>query len=254
MPLRRRLELLTHQLVLKRRLPAPFEGVKLYVSSEAGLRYLKPSLTNVDPGLLRLVGEFVQPGDVVWDIGGNIGLFTFSAASRAGADGRVISVEADSWNVNLLRRSARLQRSTSAKVDVIPAAVSDRLGFSTFNIANRNRSTNALEGFGSTQTGGFRESQTVPTVSLNSLTEYFPSPQILKIDIEGAEALALTAADEVLRSRPLVICEVDARNATAVRDLLLSYGYGLFDADVSPPRTPAGEVLPYNVLAIPDQD
>jgi FkbM family methyltransferase len=192
----------------------------------------------------------VHPGDVVWDIGGNIGLFTFSAAYLAGPKGHVITVEADTWNVSLLRRSAHLQGSAAANVDVIPAAVSDRIGFATFNIASRNRSTNALEGFGSTQTGGFRESQTVPTISLNTLAEHFPLPRVLKIDIEGAEALALATADKVLKHRPIVICEVSKHNAIAVRDLLLSYGYSLFDADATPPRHPVGEIVSFNILAI----
>jgi len=55
----------THRLVLKRRLPAPFEDLQRYVSSESGLRYLKRKLTDVDPDLLRAATRLVQSGDVV---------------------------------------------------------------------------------------------------------------------------------------------------------------------------------------------
>ena len=44
-----------------------------------------------------MVHEMVRPGDVVWDIGANVGLFAFAAANRAGSSGQVIAVEPDLW-------------------------------------------------------------------------------------------------------------------------------------------------------------
>lgn len=174
MTLRSLAEAVTHRFVFRRRLPPPYQQFRIFVSSESGLRYLKPRLTNVDPSLLRLVTEFVQPGHTVWDIGANVGLFAFTAARRAGPTGRVVAVEADTWNVALLRRSAELSTSAAAPVDVVPTAVSDGIGIARFNIAVRSRSTNHLEGYGSTQTGGVRETHLVPTVTLDHLLNHFP--------------------------------------------------------------------------------
>lgn len=243
----------THWIVLRRRLPAPFEGAHIYVSSEGGLRYLRPTLTDVDPQLLRNAAELIQPGNVVWDFGGNVGLFSIPAAHRAGADGRVITVEADTWNVGMLRRSAAALPESAARMDVIPAAVSDKLGFATFNIATRNRSTNALDGLGSTQMGGVREAQTVPTVTMDAMLDSFPAPDVIKMDVEGAELLALRGATEVLKRRPVILCEVGNGHDTAVRGLLSGAGYSCWDADV-PGRVPVGETRSnsYNLLATPD--
>lgn len=102
MSLRHVLEQRTHRFVVPRRLPKPFSDTRLYVSSEGGLRYLGPSLDKLAPDLLRLVSDYVRPGSVVWDIGANLGLFTFAAAATAGLGGSVLAVEPDPWLVNLL--------------------------------------------------------------------------------------------------------------------------------------------------------
>ncbi len=243
-------EAATHRFVFRRKLPPPYQQVRIFVSSESGLRYLKPRLTNVDPSLLRLVTEFVRRGSTVWDIGANVGLFAFTAAQRSGSEGRVVAVEADTWNVALLRRSA-LQRtaSDSASVDVVPAAVSDGVGFARFHIAVRSRSTNHLDGYGTTQTGGVRQTHIVPTVTLDHLLNYFPAPDVVKIDIEGAEALALAGATSVLKLCPVILCEVAAENADAVRDLLVPHGYRFYDGDLAGLRSPVDHP-PYSTVAL----
>lgn len=241
----------THRLVLRRRLPPPYEAARIYVSSESGLRYLKPRLQAVDPDLLRAVGRLVHDGDNVWDVGANVGLFTFSAALRAGARGSVLAVEADTWNVGLLRRSAS-HPQRGAPVRILPAAASDRIGVATFNIAVRSRSTNYLDvATGSTQTGGVRQAQTVPTVTLDLLLEHFPPPDVLKIDVEGAEALVLAGAAKVLALRPRIVCEVAEENVPVVQRLLQQHGYSFYDGErcsyEQPLLTP-----PYMTIALPD--
>lgn len=242
----------THWLVLPRRLPKPFEAAKLYLSSEAGLRYLRRDLSGVDPGLLRQVEELVERDSVVWDIGGNIGLFSIASAHRAGAHGLVVAVEADAWNVQLIRRSASLLPPTASPLRIIPVAISRSAGLAYFHIARRNRSTNALRGFGSTQMGGVRETQVVPTVSLDDLLETMPQPGVVKIDIEGAEVLALEGAERLLSTRPIVLCEVGIGNDEAVRGLLEPHNYDLWDADEHG-RQPVGAIRSgsYNLLATP---
>ena len=249
MLLRATLEQVSHRIVIRRRLPAPFAAARIYTSPEGGLRYLKPRMDSVDPVLLRLVTEIVRPGDMVWDIGANIGLFSFAAAVAAGSGGYVLSVEPDTILVRLLRRSAAAGPH-HAPVEVFPAAVAEKCGVARFCIARRNRSTNHLAGFGTTQTGGIRAAELVPTISLDSLAGHFPPPDVIKIDVEGAEAEVLKGAAAVLRAHPRIICEVAGENAVAVRDLLGESGYTLYDGEL-----PVGQRLPVreappNTLAI----
>ena len=83
--LRRMIEDVTRDWVIRRRLPADFLRASIHVSPSAGLRYLYRSMDDIDSVLLGLVKEFVKPGAVVWDVGANVGLFSFAAASLGGS-------------------------------------------------------------------------------------------------------------------------------------------------------------------------
>jgi FkbM family methyltransferase len=248
MPLRAALEHTTHRLVVRRRLPAPFASARIYVSSEGGLKYLARRMSEVDPALLRLAAQVVMPGDTVWDVGANVGLFGFAAAVAAGPTGRVLAVEPDATLVTLLRRSVAGNPGL-APIDVLPVAVSDELSVARFHIAQRNRATSHLAGFGTTMAGGVRSTQLVPTVTLDWLLDHFPMPQVLKIDVEEAEVGVLAGGPLVLAKMPTVICEVAAQNSARVARDLTAAGYTLYDGDQPGERVPTASAAA-NTLAI----
>ncbi len=247
--LRSALERATHRIVVRRRLPAPFAAARIYVSSEGGLRYLGRGMGRVDPALLRLAAETVRCGDRVWDIGANLGLFSFAAAVAAGPSGLVLAVEPDTVMAGLLRRSAAANRG-HAPVEVLPAAASDQESVARFHIARRSRSTNHLDGFGTSQTGGIRSTQLVPAVTLDSLASGLVFPDVIKIDVEQAEAAVLAGGSQVLERAAAVICEVAACNAAAVRDLLTAHGYTLYDGDLPSGERVLAAGAPPNTLAV----
>jgi len=242
-------ERLTHGLKMRRRLPPIFGEVPLFVSTEGGLKYLRPTLRKIDPDLLEMAAEMVELGDVVWDVGANVGLFTFAAAWRAGPIGKVYAIEPDIWLVDLLRRSAK-QPGARAPVEVLPVAISDALRVSRFHIAKRARAANYLDSKGSSQTGGVRETQCVVTVTLDWLLDQFPPPRVLKIDVEGAEDCVLKGASRLLSSHhPRILCEVNKKNARVVGEVLRFYGYTMFDATVAPARRVPLETPVFMTLA-----
>jgi FkbM family methyltransferase len=206
----------------------------------------------VDPVLLRLVKEYVQPGAVVWDVGANVGLFSFAAASAAGPAGRVLALEPDTWLVQLLRKSAPLQPPSSAPVQVVAAAVASALSIRTLCLANRSRAANYLAEFGTIQTGGSCEEQSVVAVSLDWLLESCPAPSVLKIDVEGAELEVLSGSRKLLEAaRPTVLCEVCPDSARAVAEFLFGYDYRIFDGEEASPERRALATAPWCTIAVP---
>jgi len=230
-------EVASRGIVLRRRLPARFGRSSVYVSPECGLRYWRFDLGKVDPVLLDLVERYVHPGDVVWDVGANVGLFAFAAAHRAS---RVLAFEPDAWLASLLERTAR----SFPNVSVIHAAVADYCGRGTLHIARRARGANFLLGQGSSQTGGTRCTAEVRVVTLDSLDEV--PPNVLKVDVEGSELAVLGGASRLLaESAPTLICEVAKENALAVTTRLERYT--LFDAESGMPVNTAV----WNTVAVP---
>lgn len=240
---------MTHRIIFRRRLPTEFGRLPFYVSTEAGLRYMVRPSSRLDPALLRIASTYVKPGMSVWDVGANVGLFSFAAAALAGPKGSVLAFEPDRWLLRLLERSTKVN-GCRADVELLSAAVSNADGLATFYIARRSRSTNFMQGFGTSQTGGTRGSVLVPTISLDTVLNHRQPPDFVKIDVEGAEALVLQGAGRVLDRRPLVFCEVAGENSEEVAFMFKRFGYRLHDADE--PNIPEVGTAPAATLAIPE--
>jgi FkbM family methyltransferase len=224
----------------------------MYLTPEAGLRYLLPGRAlKTDENLFKNAAETVKPGSVVWDVGANMGLFSFAAAGLAGADGRVYAFEPDTVMVRLLRRSARLNPQ-AAPVEVIPCAVADDVSLARFHIAQRSRTSNALEGYGLSQSGGVREVETVLTVSLDWLAERLPPPDVLKVDVEGAELTVFRGGLKMLKAkRPVIVFELTRWNWDEESRILRDLGYTLYDSELPPGERKPLTQPTYNIIAIP---
>src|SRR5512134_1826498 len=155
--LRKIAERLGRKRVFKRSLPSEFGGTPLYISPDAQLKYLRVGRGAFDADLLRVASEEIVPNSTTWDIGANVGVFAFAAASRALPEGYVLAVEPDDWLANIICKSASLPENSRLAVHVLAAAVSDKVGTSTLLIAHRGRASNALQGVGRDQMGGVRD-------------------------------------------------------------------------------------------------
>lgn len=152
----------------------------------------------------------------------------------------------------MLRKSSRIQPPSSARVQIIPAAAGKSIEIRTFCIGKRARATNYIAGYGGTQTGGVVEEQSVLTVTLDWLAEQLPPPDLIKIDVEGAEFEVLSGARLLLQEkRPIILCEVCKEKSEAVTGLLNDHKYTLFDGER--PRSARNPVsmAPWSTIAVP---
>jgi FkbM family methyltransferase len=253
MRIRRLAEVISRGVVLRRHLPAKFGRLPIYASPEAGLRYWGP-MSKIDPLLFSMAEELVKPGAIVWDVGANVGLFTFCAAALSGKSGYVLAIEPDVWLAHLITRSSlkiKMDKYSCSEVKVLCVSISDSTRISELQVAERARASNHLvETAGSSQAAGSRYSQPTVSLTLDFLLKYFPAPSILKIDTETHESSVLKGAERILNEvQPTILCEVSKQNSAEVTGLLHTAGYQLYGAETLPHR-PTDQAW-FQTLAIP---
>jgi FkbM family methyltransferase len=152
-----------------------------------------------DPCVTETVHRLVDPGDVVVDVGANVGYMTSLAAVRAGPSGRVIAVEPHPSVFELLRANAASwsRQSELAPIELHRAALSSRDGVGTIVAGPafaHNMGLSHLAGEGET---GSHE------VELRRLDELVAGASIglLKIDVEGHETEVLRGASSLIERR-----------------------------------------------------
>lgn len=130
---------------------------------------------------LRHLAHFVRPGATIFDVGAHAGYYTLTFARLVGPEGKVFAFEPNPVNLANLRR--HLLVNGISNVVVIEGAVSDQVGVTKFA-----QTSDAYQG--KMATNGIE----VRTIRLSD----YGAPDILKMDIEGAEGLALAGASQIL--------------------------------------------------------
>lgn len=180
-----------------------------YVSAGAQLSVLDPRGVPIDPVHTRFVDRWVREDSIVWDVGGNMGLFAFPAALKA-RKGHVYAFEPDVELASNLIRSVRRPHNAGLHMTIVPFALSNVEAPATFLIAAYGRSMNKLDGVGSWHDDLFvpSEKRVVATVRMDKAAELLPPPSIMKIDVEGAELLVLEGGRKTIEAnRPVLLIE-----------------------------------------------
>jgi FkbM family methyltransferase len=183
-------------------------------------------LGSYEMGKTALFAASVPAGGVVYDLGANVGYYTLISSFAVGAAGRVFAFEPLPRNADFLRRHLKLNRIE--KATVIEAAVAERSGTIRFE-PDSSTSRGRIGGQGTLE---------VRAVAVDEWMEQedAPAPDLLKIDIEGAEALALRGAQRILtRRRPPIFLSTHSGNVhRECLELLASFGYRVRAIDGRP--------------------
>jgi FkbM family methyltransferase len=157
-------------------------------------------LGDLDWNLRRFISKNVHGGNIAFDIGANIGLYTVELALRVGNKGKVYAFEALKANYDRLLENIELNKLQN----VIPiyAAVSEKTG--TLEVPAGSEGNYSLASDSST-------SVVIPAVSLD---DFIAEHQILnvdfiKMDIEGSEVSAFKGATKLLRSNVTIATEMN---------------------------------------------
>lgn len=188
--------------------------------------------------------DSLRPDDTFYDVGANIGLYSCLAA--AVVEGRVVAFEPEPKNAARLRENVRLN---GADVDVFECALSDSNAPREFAVRLFDGGHQTGPAGHSFATGDEEAGETI-TVESAVGDEFVaergvPVPNVVKIDVEGAEWAVLAGLESTL-SHPdcrVVYCELhedrlrsQGHSTQAVVERLTRMGF-----DVEIPFTPYGE-------------
>ena len=203
------------------------------------LHACKARLRSKERGRVQWLSQFIPANGVVLDIGAHFGYLTKEFARLHHGSCRVYAFEPLPYNFSILRavtaRLANVTRNTQA--------LSDANGVAEFvvPVKVRGKISPGLGHLGSEQQTGDYIRHTVETLRLDDFAQQHGMDRIdfIKIDIEGAEWLALRGGTETLRRfKPTVYAEVDDTHTTnfdytpqELFDFMHSMGYAIFLAD-----------------------
>ncbi len=158
-----------------------------------------------EPETVALIESYLERGDNFLDIGANIGYFSLIASRKIDKDGIVYAYEPTPLTIKRLETNLALNKITNVKV--VEKAVSNKNEIVTFRtpcdvVRNSGRSSmRSIE-------ENFSEFK-VETVTIDSMLNQLKKIRLIKMDIEGAEGLALEGMQGLLeRDRPIIIMEL----------------------------------------------
>ncbi len=196
----------------------------------------------------------LRPGMTVVDIGANVGCYTALAAHSVGPSGAVIAFEPDPENFSFLTATVTLNNFKN--VTLAACAASDRVGEGTLFLSEDNKGDHQIY-----DSGEQRRARTIQLTTLDAFLRErgIARVDVIKIDVEGAEASVLRGMAQTMRANPALRMIVEfwpygLRNAhedpVAVLQLLRSFGFMLATVREHG-TTPIGDDLAAFVASFP---
>lgn len=213
------------------RLDFPRTDIWLAVSSGPERRWRAKACAK-EPWTVEWLLNDVRAGEILYDIGANVGAFSLIAARHVGAS--VVAFEPGYANFARLCENIQLNECAQ-KVAPLPLALAERaelVGF-TYRTVEPGQSRHRLhdERWSAEASNSHKYVQPVATMPLDRVVSDYdlPKPHHLKIDVDGAELRVLQGARDVLRHPGLrtILIEAEASLRDAVSSLLADAGLRL---------------------------
>lgn len=208
-----------------------------------GSRYDRRDKRAYEPSFYLPFVDRIRSGMTVFDIGAHIGIFSLGAAKRVGQKGRVVAFEPAPQTIDVLRRHVAFNHMQDI-IRVEPGVVSDSTTPVSFFVYEESMAASMsrknVEDLNPEQRKSPAQEVKVPSYTLDAYCrEHGLSPQVLKIDVEGAEFRVLQGARELLSKNDVIIlCEVHPKqmqncggDIDAFRALVSELGYEISPLD-----------------------
>ena len=197
-------------------------GPMLYV---AGDRYIGQSLDRYgefSQGELELLGQLLRPGQVVLDLGANVGTHTVFFAQTVTPTGTVYAFEPQRLLFQILCGNLALNALTN--VHAHQFAVGRESGTVRVPLLDYD----SLGNFGGLSLLGQTQGEAVSVVTIDQFD--FTACHLIKIDVEGMESDVISGAEQTIRRlRPTLYVENDREDKSpALIEQLFGLDYRLY--------------------------
>ena len=129
------------------------------------------------------IRNYLNKGDTVWDVGANIGYFTLEFARSVGFEGKVLSFEPHPEIFKVLQRN--VSRNKYQNINLQNVACGEETTISKLYFSTENEGNHKI-----VENSSSNDSVDTKVVKLSTYVETH-APRLIKMDIEGAELLAL---------------------------------------------------------------
>lgn len=211
------------------RLDFPDAPILMSVSSKAEKVRLRACAK--EPWTVDWIRQTVRPGDVLYDIGANVGSYSLIAAMKPEGGARVVAFEASYPNISSLCANIVLN-GVADRIVPLPVALSNANSLTRFQLLEMapGAARHTL-GDGESAEGPTFYAQPVLTFRLDDLIDHagLPVPNHIKLDVDGGELAVLGGAVRTLRTPSLrsVLIEVSTELSAEVTGLIEGHGLRL---------------------------
>jgi len=156
------------------------------------------ALEKYEPYETQLILRQAKRGDVVVDVGANIGYYTVLLADKVGKNGKVYAFEPDITNFEILKKN--IEVNNLKNVEIINAAVGSKAGKLKLYKSKDNFGDHKLYG----------KDKNIETVKIVKLDDYLKDKKInlMKIDTQGWEPEVIEGAMKIIkRDQPIMFLE-----------------------------------------------
>jgi FkbM family methyltransferase len=201
-----------------------------------------------DAEIYDAIAQALPPrGGIIWDVGAHIGFHSLGFAALVGPTGRVVGFEPNPSNRERLTQNVERNADLASRIEILPCCLSDQVGTCPFVLSHDIDSGASSMSF-LADTDPFVDPATsarwdrlvVPVRTADALIQDGrPAPDVMKIDVEGAELLVLRGAAETMKSRrPAVIVEThSARLLFEITEWFYTHSYQVrLLAELAPSR------------------
>ena len=153
----------------------------------------------IEPVETKLFNDIIKKGEVLVDVGANIGYFTLLMAKLSGPSGMIFSFEPEDKNFEILEKNVKINNYQNVVLE--KKGVSDHNGINKFFLSSKNTGMHSLQ--------KIRDDAKEVKIDVIKLDDYFSTLDLvkkislIKIDVEGAEFQVLNGMQTILKNENL---------------------------------------------------